>query len=137
MKLSSLDQEAISLAVEKFLTAGIIEVSPTQSESYLSNFFTIQEPTKRKPILDCSQLNRFLQYQHFKMEGVPALRHIIEKDNLMCKLDLKDAYVVVPIHPAFQQYLTFKHQEVVYQYKSMAFGPSVAPRVFTKMMHYA
>ncbi|KAG0735927.1 hypothetical protein G6F57_013673 [Rhizopus arrhizus] len=92
---------------------------------------------EEKTILDCSQLNRFLQYQHFKMEGVPALRHIIEKDNLMCKLDLKDAYVVVPIHPAFQQYLTFKHQEVVYQYKSMAFGPSVAPRVFTKMMHYA
>ncbi|KAG1042596.1 hypothetical protein G6F43_011862 [Rhizopus delemar] len=62
----------------KFLTAGIIEVSPSQSESYLSNFFKIQEPMKRRPILDCSQLNRFLQYQHFKMEGVPALRQIIK-----------------------------------------------------------
>jgi hypothetical protein len=71
------------------------------------------------------------------MEGVPALRQIIEKDDLMCKLDLKDAYVVVPIHPASQQYLTFKHQGVVYQYKSMAFGLSVAPRVFTKIMRYA
>ncbi|KAG0799469.1 hypothetical protein G6F22_003195 [Rhizopus arrhizus] len=115
----------------------IVKVSPTQNESYLSNFFTIQEPTKRRPILDCSQLNRFLQYQHFKMEGVPALRQIIEKDDLMCKVDLKDAYVVVPIHPAPQQYLTFKHQGVVYQYKSMAFGRSVALRVFTKIMRYA
>ncbi|KAG1138604.1 hypothetical protein G6F37_010653 [Rhizopus arrhizus] len=98
------------LAIKKFLTAGIIEVSPTQSESYLSNFFTIQESTKKRLILDCSQLNRFLQYQLFKMEGVPALRQIIEKDNLMCKLDLKDAYVVVPIHPASQQYLSLIEQ---------------------------
>ncbi|KAG1144359.1 hypothetical protein G6F37_007464 [Rhizopus arrhizus] len=45
--------------------------------------------------------------------------------------------VVVPIHPASQQYLTFKHQGVVYQYKSMAFGLSVASRVFTKIMCYA
>ncbi|KAG0755272.1 hypothetical protein G6F24_011942 [Rhizopus arrhizus] len=137
MKLSPLDHEAVSLAVEKFLKAGIIEISPTQNEDYLSNFFTIQEPTKRRPILDCSQLNQFLQYQHFKMEGVPALRQIIEKDDLMCKLDLKDAYVVVPIHPTSQQFLTFKHQNIVYQYRSMAFGLSVAPRVFTKIMRYA
>ncbi|KAG0785303.1 hypothetical protein G6F16_007570 [Rhizopus arrhizus] len=45
--------------------------------------------------------------------------------------------VVMPIHPASQQYLTFKHQGVVYQYKSMAFGLSVVPRVFTKIMRYA
>ena len=137
MKLSPLDHEAVSLAVEKFLKAGIIEISPTQNEDYLSNFFTIQEPTKRRPILDCTQLNQFLQYQHFKMERVPALRQIIEKDDLMCKLDLKDAYVVVPIHPTSQQFLTFKHQNIVYQYRSMAFGLSVAPRVFTKIMRYA
>ncbi|EIE78410.1 hypothetical protein RO3G_03114 [Rhizopus delemar RA 99-880] len=141
MKLSPLDQEAISVAVnnkisichpsesnqlstpkiaiEKFLTVVIIEVSASQSESYLSNFFTIQEPTKRRLILDCSQLNQFLQYQHFKIEGVPALRHIIEKDDLMCKLDLKDAYVVVPIHPTSQQYSTFKHQGVVQWVKKL------------------
>lgn len=34
----------------EILSVGIIEVSPTQSESYLSNFFMIQEPTKRRTI---------------------------------------------------------------------------------------
>ena len=79
----------------------------------------------------------FLTIPAFKMEGVPTLRQIIEKDDLMCKLDLKDAYVVVPIHPTPNNYLTFKHQRVVYQYKSMAFGLGVAPRVFTKIMRHA
>ncbi|KAG0752230.1 hypothetical protein G6F57_018121 [Rhizopus arrhizus] len=71
------------------------------------------------------------------MEGVPALRQLIEKDDLICKLDLKDAYVVVPIHPSSKEYLSFRHKGTVYQYKSLAFGLSVAPRAFSKIMRYA
>ncbi|KAG1392178.1 hypothetical protein G6F58_012566 [Rhizopus delemar] len=71
------------------------------------------------------------------MEGVPALRDIIEKDDFMCKVDLKDAYVVVPVHKASQKYLTFENNNIVYQYTSLAFGLSIAPRVFSKLMRYA
>ena len=92
------DQQAVDQAVKKFLLAGIIEISPTQSRDYLSNFFTIQEATKRRPILDCKMINNYIQCSHFKMEGVPALREIIEKNDYICKIDLKDAYVVVPLH---------------------------------------
>lgn len=56
--------------------------------------------------------------------------------NLICKLDLKDAYVVVPMQPDSRRFLTFKHNNAVYQYNSLAFGISVAPRVFTKLMRY-
>ncbi|KAG0778759.1 hypothetical protein G6F22_011043 [Rhizopus arrhizus] len=49
------------------------------------------------------------------MEGVPALRDILEKDDFLCKIDLKDAYVVVPIHPESQKYLTFENGGIVYQ----------------------
>jgi hypothetical protein len=52
------------------------------------------------------KLNQHVQCEHFKMEGVPALRELIEKDDFICKIDLKDAYTVVPIHPHSRQYLT-------------------------------
>lgn len=45
------EQAAVDSAVEKLLQAGIIEKSPSQSRQFLSNFFTIQEPTKRRPML--------------------------------------------------------------------------------------
>ncbi|KAG1462143.1 hypothetical protein G6F46_009464 [Rhizopus delemar] len=131
------DQQAVNEAVNKFLSAGIIEIMPTQSEKYLSKFFTIQESTKRRPILDCQRLNQHIQCEHFKMEGVPALRELIEKGDFMCKIDLKDAYTVVPIHPESRQYLTFKNEGKIYQYRSLAFGLNVAPRLFSKLMRYA
>lgn len=71
------------------------------------------------------------------MEGVPALREIIEEGDLLCKLDLKDAYTVVPIHEDSRRFLSFKHRNVVYQYRALAFGLSVAPRIFSKIMRYA
>jgi hypothetical protein len=71
------------------------------------------------------------------MEGVPALREIIERNDFICKLDLKDAYVVTPIHPNSKKYLTFQNQGIVYQYKTLALGMSVSPRVFSKMMQFA
>lgn len=137
MRLSLEDQQAVDVAVKTFLQSGIIEVSPTQNRQYLSNFFTIQEKTKRRPILDCQILNKFVQCHHFKMEGLPALRDLIEPKDFMCKIDLKDAYVVVPIHPSSRPYLSFMNQGIVYQYRSLAFGLSVAPRVFSKLMRFA
>ncbi|KAG0844892.1 hypothetical protein G6F29_001721 [Rhizopus arrhizus] len=88
------------------------KISPDQNTDYLSNFFTIQEPNKRRPILDCQKINQFIQCHHFKMEGVPALRELMEKNDYMCKLDLKDAYVVVGLHPQSRKYLTFMNQGV-------------------------
>ncbi|KAG1455810.1 hypothetical protein G6F55_006855 [Rhizopus delemar] len=135
--LSAEDQLHVNIAIQKFLTGEMIEVSPSQNKNFLSNFFTLQEQTKRRPILDCQKLNSFLQVEHFKMEGVPALREIIEENDYICKIDLKDAYVVIPIHPDSQDYLSFENQGIVYRYKSLAFGLSVAPRIFSKIMKYA
>ncbi|KAG1033731.1 hypothetical protein G6F43_013521 [Rhizopus delemar] len=81
------DQSAVDEAVQKFLATQIIELSPSQHTGFLSNFFTIQETNKRRPILDCQMINRFIQCHHFKMEGVPALRDILEeKDYILSYL---------------------------------------------------
>jgi hypothetical protein len=57
LHLSTTDLKAADDAVEKFLTAGVIEQSPTQNRDFLSTFFTIQEETKRRPSLNCQKLN--------------------------------------------------------------------------------
>ena len=131
--LNPTEQLAVNEAVDKFLQADIIELSPTQN----TDFLTIQETNKRRPILDYQKINNFIQCQYFKLEGDPALRDIIEENDFICKLDLKDAYVVTPIHQSSRKYLTFQNQGKIYQYKTLAFGMSVSPRVFSKLMKFA
>lgn len=130
--LAHLDQ-----VVSQFHNSKIIEVSPTQSRDYLSHLFLIEEPTKVRPVLDCTRINTHIQCHHFKMEGIPALRELIQEGDWMTKIDLKDAYTVVPIHSSSRPFLSFEHRGVVYQYTSLPFGMSVAPRVFSKLMRYA
>ena len=136
-QLSPTDQQAVDEAVEQFKIAGVIEPSSTQGKSFLSQFFTVTEPTKIRSILDCRQINQFLQCHHFKMEGIPALRDMLEEKDYMVKIDLKDAYIVVPIHKDSRKFLTFQHQGTVYQYQFLPFGLSVAPRLFSKLMRFA
>ena len=52
----------------------------------------------------------------------------------MCKLDLKDAYLSVPIAQCHRKYLKFAWQGTVYQYNVLPFGLATAPRAFTKLM---
>lgn len=41
------------------------------------------------------------------MEGVPSLRHIMEREDCICKIELNYAYVVISIHNNSRQYITY------------------------------
>ncbi len=57
----------------------------------------------------------------------------------MVSLDLKDAYLHVPIHPSHWRYLRFAlwsptGELIVYRWKVLPFGLATAPRIFTKLL---
>lgn len=52
----------------------------------------------------------------------------------MCKIDLQDAYFLVPIAKQHKKYLRFEFNGSIYEYNCMPFGLNVAPFVFTKLM---
>ena len=52
----------------------------------------------------------------------------------MIKMDLKDAYLQVPVHEAHQCFLLFAWEGKHYKFQSLPFGLSSAPRVFTKLL---
>ena len=52
-------------------------------------------------------LNQYVKVEHFKMEGLHLLLDLIQAGHWMVKLNLKDAYLQIPIHPDHQKYLVF------------------------------
>jgi len=62
------------------------------------------------------------------------IKDMVQPGDWLAKLDLKDAYFLVPLHQNHQKYLQFYWQGTLYQFQCLPFGPSCAPRTFTKMM---
>jgi hypothetical protein len=58
----------------------------------------------------------------------------LRKGHWTTSIDLSDAYLHIPIHTDFRKYLRFVHRGIVYQFKSLPFGLSDSPYVFTRVI---
>ena len=52
----------------------------------------------------------------------------------MVSIDLKDAYLQIPIHPASRRFLRFTAGGKSWKFRVLCFGLSTAPQVFTRVM---
>ncbi|KAM4770877.1 LOW QUALITY PROTEIN: uncharacterized protein WCC33_002647 [Rhinophrynus dorsalis] len=68
------------------------------------------------------------------MEGIHLLRDLLLPADWMIKLDLKDAYLTVPMAPSSQVFLRFRWQDRIWQFTCLPFGLSSAPWCFTKLL---
>ena len=85
-------------------------------------------------MINLKSLNQFLKYQHFKMEGIHMLRDLFKKGDFLVKLDLKDAYLTIPVWKAHQLFLHFLWKGSLVEFPCLPFGLATAPRMFTKLM---
>lgn len=87
-----------------------------------------------RPIIDLSILNQYVITTSFKMETVQTVMSVIRQDDWMVSLDLKDAYLQVPIHPDSRRFLRLIWEVCHFQFRALCFGLSTAPQVFTRLM---
>ena len=96
------------------------------------------EPTKKRLILDCSFLNRYVACPSFKMEDYRTALSLIDKNGYIFSFDLKYGYHHLNIHPDFRDYLGFKFehngQTLYVRYIVAPFGLRDVPYTFTKML---
>ena len=107
--------------------------------TYITEFVSQIFPVEKKgggqrPMINLKGLNQFIKTEHFKMEGLHLLLDLLQAQDWMIKMNLKDAYLQIPIHPDHQHLLTFQWEEKTYMFQCLPVGLSVAPRVFTKLL---
>ena len=96
---------------------------------FISPLFTV--PKKgggHRPVVNLKDLNQFVEYQHFKMEGVPMLKDLLRPNDFLTKIDLKDAYLTVPIWIHHQKFLRFIWRDTLWEFACLPFGLASAPR---------
>ena len=135
LRHNQIDQTLITEEVQELLTKQAIRESQLSPNSFISQLFLVEKKGGgQRPVVNLKALNNFVRLEHFKMEGLHILPDLIQTGDYMIKLDLKDAYLQIPIHLDHQHLLQFQWMEKTYQFLCLPFGLTSAPRVYTKML---
>ena len=131
-----MSSKGVALEVTRALISkGAVELAPLPSPGFYSRFFVVWKTSGSwRPVIDLSHLNRFLASSPFKMETIQSVLLSVHPGDWMVSIDLKEAYLQIPVHPESRNYLWFVAFGRVYQFRALCFGLASAPQVFTCVM---
>lgn len=112
LHFSQEETQKMDKEIMKMLEYGAIEPCQESVPQFISTVF-LSDGVSR-PIFNLKQLNQFTKYEHFKLEGIPALLDTIQQGDYMYKIDLKNA--LVPVHPTDKKWLRFRWKGKLYQF---------------------
>ena len=132
----ALSERGLALAEEVLALRAKGAVEPASSTpGFYSRIFVVPKASGGfRPVLDLSTLNTYVRTYNFRMETPQSILDAVRQGDWLATIDLKDAYLQVPVHPGSRRFLRFRWEEHSLQFSALCFGLSTAPQVFTRMM---
>ena len=115
----------------------IVEVPKrSQNQGFYSTLFMVPKKNSEKlrPVINLKPLNQFLVKKTFKIDHLKGIIKVMQQGNWAVSIDLTDAYMHIPIRQSHQRFLRFAVDNQVWQFRALSFGPTTAPRIFTKLV---
>ena len=127
------------LAIRKEIQELILKKAIVQIDDFsllcFSPIFVIPKKTgDLRVILNLKKINVFISVQHFHMESLNVILPNLRPQDWAVSIDLKDAYLHVPVHPQSRRLLGFKFLDKTYVYKVLPFGLKDSPWVFSRVV---
>ena len=133
--MSAQESLLVTKEVESMLKKGAIQKTSLKKGQFSSNLFLVGKKDEgNRPVIDSKNLNAFILYLHFKMEGLHLLKDMLKEQDYMYKIDLKDTYFCAPLHQKHRKYIQFCWEGQLYEFLYLSFGLGPAPRIFTKLL---
>ena len=125
MHLDPEKSQVLSQEVENLAVKEAIQLVANDREGYTSPIFLVPKSDGSwRPVINLKSLNRYVITHHFKMESIRTVKGLMQRGDRLIKLDLKDAYLTVPIHSSHQKYLRFQLHGQTWEFKVLPFGLS-------------
>ena len=113
LSFSPEEEVEIQVILEEMLHKQIIRETTHESTEFVSPIFIVKKPDGgTRLILNLKELNEFVKYEHFKMDGIKTIINMVTRNCFMATIDLKDAYYSVAISRLFQKFLKFKWKDL-------------------------
>ena len=124
--------EEVTLAL---IAKGAVELAPLPSPGFYSHLFVVWMTSGSwRLVIDLSLLNRFVDISRFRMETIQSVLMSARQGDWMASIDLREAYLQLPVHPESRRFLRFVAHGRTYHFKALCLGLSTAPQVFTRVM---
>lgn len=110
IKFNQKQTEIIDQGVLELLNKRAISKSKFKTNQFISNIFKFiveKKNCKFRPVINLMKLNEFISYHHFKMDTLDVVLSSIKRYSYFVSIDLKDAYLSVPIDIKDRKYLKF------------------------------
>ena len=131
---NKVEQQAISDELNRLLAKEIVEPALHSHGEIISPIFArTKKDGNCRLILNLKQFNKAVEYEHFKMDTIKTITHLIVKDCDMASIDLKDAYYCIAVHPEDRKFLRFTWNKQLYEFTCFPNGLACCPRLFTKL----
>ena len=132
---SSTKGVALGEATRALVAKSAVELAPLPSLGFYSRLFVVWKTSGSwRPVIDLSILNLYVDVSHFRMETIQSVLLSVRQGDWMASIDLKEAYLQVPVHLDSRRFRRFVAQGNVYQFSALCFGLSTAPQVFSQVM---
>ena len=135
---SEQQKEIVLKEVATLLEKNAIEPVPPSEvrEGFYSTIFCIpkKDPNKLRPCINLKPLNKYLAKKSFKIEHLAKVIGQLRQGDWAMSIDLADAYFHIAIRAPHRKYLRFCVDGKCWQFRALPFGPTVAPRVWAKVL---
>ncbi|XP_019737023.1 uncharacterized protein K02A2.6-like [Hippocampus comes] len=123
----------VTAELQKLLDAGIIE--RVDASPWISNLVVARKKAGGlRPCIDLRQVNKAVIPDKYPLPTTEELSAKFHGSTVFSKLDLRQGYLQVPLHPGSRNLTAFVSHMGVFRYTRMPFGLSSAPSCFQKIM---
>lgn len=134
-KMDDTERSFVNTEVFMLIEKRVLAIVDELPDQWVSNIFLRPKTNgKFRMILDLTELNKLIRYEHFKMFNLKTALDLIEPGMWMASADLTDAYYTVSISKHHRKYLRFRHGNMLLEYQVLPNGLSPGPRIFTKLL---
>ena len=130
----SIKGRALEEEIQALRRKGAVEPASPSPGFYSCMFVVTKASRGWRPVIDLSTLNLSVGVSKFRMETTQSVLRPIRRNDWMITIDLKGAYLQIPIHPRSRKFLRFTAGGRAWQFKVLCIGLSTAPQVFTRVI---
>lgn len=133
-KLSPKHESFVRSEIQELMNNGSIERC-VKKPKFISPISVVpKRNNKLRMIHNLKVLNEYIECPTFRSEDIRTTMDLIECDDLMTSIDIRNCFHHIPVHPMYRDYLGFMFDGKFYRWCVTPFGLNVSPFYCNKFL---